>query len=264
MEIISRTIEYPSRTDSFRIIPLADIHLGNEACAEKTLKATAKEIAEDPHAYTVLMGDMCDWINRSDKRFDPESLPSWLWGVGDTAKAQREHLIEILRPIGHKVLAILEGNHERTIERKYERDVYSTIGEALGDGEHKLLMGPSGFLRLSFRRRGEGAFVVTMFLTHGWWGGRLMGNGGLNLERVAGWVDADIIAAGHDHKRRALGLSKLRATAHTIRKMDVHCISCGTFLEMAKYAEEHGYRPQPVGPVEIHIRPDRKEVRVLT
>jgi len=263
MRLISHTIEYTSRSDVFRIVPLSDIHLGNKACDEKLFKRVVDDIAHDDKCYTILLGDMCEFINRKDRRFDPEDLPNWLWGKGDLAKAQRAHLIEILKPIGPKILASVEGNHERAIYDHWERDVYSSIIENLCDKGEPKLVGPSGFLRLTFKRLGNSAFVLTFFLTHGWWGGRLMGAGALNLERILGWVEADIVLAGHDHRKRVIGMSKLYCTRYGVRTKNCYAASCGSFLDQPAYAERAGMRPLPVGPIEILIEPDKKQVKFI-
>ena len=222
--------------------------------------ATVKRVRDDDRCYWVGMGDYCEWINRKDRRFDPESMPSWLWGVGDLAKAQRERIIEILKPIGDKCLGLIEGNHERTILQHMERDVYTTVAEGIG----ARCLGPMGFVRLSFVRAKTDIQLFTILATHGWWGGRLMGAGGLNLERVAGWSNADIVMAGHDHKRRAFPLSRLVATkADTVEEREVWVMSTGSYLGGARYAQAKGYRPLPIGAPEVIITPNHRRIQVL-
>jgi len=258
---VSHQVKYRSREAEFTIVPIGDIHLGNEACDEKRLKATVKRVADDPNCYWIGMGDYCDWINRQDKRFDEESMPQWLWGVGDLAKAQRERLIEILNPIsGDKCLGLVEGNHERTIYQHQERDVYTTVAEALG----ARCLGPMGFIRLSFIRGKSDAQLFIILATHGWWGGRLMGAGGLNLERVLGWSNADIVMAGHDHKRRAFPLARLVALKNdTVDEREIWAMSTGSYLGGARYAQAKGYRPLPIGAPEVIITPDKRRIQVL-
>ena len=262
LRCITRTIDYRSRSDQFRIVPLGDIHLGNEACDEKLLRAKVKEIESDPLAYWVGMGDYCEWINRKDKRFDAESMPQWLWGVGDIAKAQRSRVVEILQPIGAKCLGLLQGNHEASIYHHQERDVYTTVAEAFQQ-KSELCLGPAGFVQLRFRRAGS-TWTMLIFATHGWWGGRLMGAGALNLERVLGWTNADVVLGGHDHKCRAFPVIQVRVTTGgEVEKCKCWGVSTGSFLGGAKYAMEAGYRPLPVGVPEILVRPDKHKISVL-
>ena len=258
---VSHRVNYESKLDTFTVVPIGDIHLGNEACDEKRLAETVKRIQDDDHCYWVGLGDYCEWINRQDKRHDPESEPSWLWGHGDIAKVQRERIIEILSPIaGDKCLGLIEGNHERTILQYSERDVYTTIAEALGTR----CLGPLGFVRLTFERLKNDRQLFIIMATHGWWGGRLMGAGALNLERLVGWSNADIVMAGHDHKRRAFPLTRLVALKNdTVEQRDTWAISTGSYLDGARYAQMKGYRPLPVGSPEAIITPYQRRIQVL-
>lgn len=267
MHTIVRHIRYESRPDEIHIIPISDIHLGNEACDEKALAATVKRIADDPLCWWIGMGDYCDFINRKDKRYDPESLPSWLYGKRDMAKIQQERITEILLPIAGKCLALLSGNHEEDIAIHEERDVYSTLVEKLApDGKQgEIRMGYSGFLLLRFHRMvdSQNTWTLPLFLTHGWWAGKLMGNGALNLERIFGYVDALMILAGHDHKRRAFTLTRLRPLNNgKVAHETGYCCSCGTFMDGAKYAERKGYREAPIGALDIIVSPTTHQVKV--
>ncbi len=267
MRTIVRHIRYESRSDEFHFTPLADPHLGNEACDEKSYIATVKRIQADPLGYWFGLGDYCDFINRKDKRFDPESLPPWLHGHRDIAKLQVERSLDILKPVKDKCLALLSGNHEEDMAVHEGRDVYATLVEELApDGKQaEIEMGFSGFLLLRFHRASDkqGTWTLPIFLTHGWWAGRLMGNGALNLERLFGYVDARMVLAGHDHKQRAFTLTRLRARAQGGIEHEVgYCCSCGTFLDGAKYAERRGYRDAPIGALTITVRPDSHEIKV--
>jgi len=267
MNCATKVIEYQSRADVFRIHGLGDTHVGDAACCEKRLEGTITEIQEDPQAYWIGVGDYSNWINRQDPRFDPGSLPKWLIPhLKDLARGERERIVEILKPVGSKCLVLLKGNHEESIERHSERNVYQDVAE--GIGAQNVCLGYSGFLRLVFRRqpsekRSGDVWTVVFFMTHGWWGGRLMGNGALNLERVAGQVEADVIMAGHDHRRRAFVVDRFACDrGNNIVYPQQWAMSCGTYLGAAAYAERSGYRPSDVGSVVIEITPDKKQINV--
>lgn len=270
MKTLIKRIIYESRSDVFRMVPLMDIHAGNAACDEKLLRETVADIASDPFTFWVGGGDMAEYINRKDPRYEAESEASWLWGRGDIAKAEREWLLDTLAPIAPQCKGLLTGNHEDSILHHQERDVYASVCEGMAQrlpkDDQGLMLGFSGFLRLIFLRGDSpraNAWTVDLFLTHGWWAGRLYGNGELNLERVFGWVDADMVLAGHDHKRRAFGISKVRPKKNgTVEQVDGFCCSGGSFLGRAGYAEKRGYRPLPVGPLEIYFTPDKHRINV--
>jgi len=270
MRTIIKRIEYSSRGDIFRIVPISDIHLGNIACDEKLLAQTVKSVADDPFSYWIGGGDYCEFIKRRDWRFDPTVEADWLFHKSDVASEQLKRAKDYLVPIKDKCLALVKGNHEDDIATRHEHDVYASLVEAIApDGKQgKLDLGFSGFILLRFQRvQGEGShttWTLPFFVTHGWWGGRLYGNGALNLERVFGWVEAQLVLAGHDHKKRAFPISKLRPTrGGHVERVDGFCCSCCSFLDMAKYAEYKGYRPLPVGPLEIFVEPDKHLVKVV-
>jgi hypothetical protein len=213
------------------------------------------------------LGDFCEWINRRDKRFDPDELPPWLLGeTKDIAKAERRRLVELLKPIGPKCLALIEGNHERAILENIETDVYTTIAEGIGAQE--VCLGPAGFVRLVFQRmtqetRGN-SWTLTLFCHHGYWGGRTAGNGANQLERMASWVEADCVLAGHDHRRRVFTMERLCPREKgAVELRPIHAVSCGTFLSYPAYAERKGFSPNEVGAVELRICPEQRTVKVI-
>ena len=266
MKTLIHHIRYESRSDVFRFYPLPDLHLGNVACDEVKLTELRDRIAGDPFARWCGMGDYGEFINRKDRRYDEEAVAPWLHGHADLVEYQKRRILELFKPIGKQCVGLVEGNHERTIYRWNDRDIYADIVAALDAPNRKLLLGPCGFIRLLFHRRGEthGTWGVDIFVTHGWWAGRQMGNGALQLEKLAGWVRADIVLAGHDHKTRAFTMSTwVPLKTGDVEKRDLVCGSCGTFLDGAKYGMEAGYRPQPIRWLELIIEPDKRSIRVL-
>ena len=83
MKILSREWFNVARGDVYRLFPLGDIHLGNEACDERRFCQVVQEIAGDDRALWIGLGDYCDFINRTDPRFDPLALPRWAIGQAD-------------------------------------------------------------------------------------------------------------------------------------------------------------------------------------
>jgi len=258
--LIVKNIQYESRSDHFRVTPLSDIHTGSEAHDEKLLKNTVAWIAEDPLHYTLLGGDVADLITRKDIRYHPADIASWLRGEIDLVASQIDRIDRNLSPLKGRTLAYVLGNHEDSLYRHTERDVYAEIGNRLKiNPEDKILLGHSGFIRLSFTRKGGSSFTLVLYVTHGWWGGRLMGVGALNLERIIGDIEADIILAGHDHNMRTFRMGRTRSTAHGIRGVPIQAASCGHFLSRPLYGQAKGYKWKPPGTITINIWPDKKE-----
>ena len=256
-----------SRSDEFRIVPLGDLHIGNKAPDgyEKELRRLVKEIAEDHSAYTILMGDMAEYIGVKDKRFDPRSISKWIGvaDLADIADVQSERVIDILMPVieKDKIIAVADGNHEASMLKHQERDVsYDLAREIKRRGSKgNVRLGMAGWIVLKFHRdkdkRGS-TKVVNMFVHHGFVGGRLAGAKALNMQRLLWNHQADLVLMGHDHTTRV----QTEAIERVDRKGNVEVVarfgcSTGNWLGQAKYAQEAGYFPLPVGYVDIRLRP---------
>lgn len=254
-----------------RIVFLGDVHIGNRNTDEGLVEQVARRLEEDG-TYWVDLGDACDFINLHDPRFDPRQLPDWI-GVADLAdlpSAQVRRYTEIFRPVAGRCLARLSGNHEDAILLRQERDVYREINEALGLPPERAL-GYSGFVRLRLSRgkaRTKTDWTLTLFLHHGAGGGQLAGAKALRLERLPMAFDADIFAMGHTHTKMVLQKRRVGMSAGNPPRLEdrpLILISVGAFMrgELSGYAERRGLYPQGIGPVELWIWPERKQIRVV-
>ena len=280
MRVLQTEVPYQSRTDRFRLVFIADVHLGSRYCDERLLKATVQSIAEDETALWLGLGDMCEWINRKDVRFQESEIAGWLWGIDDIAGEQRRRCEEIFKPIAPKCVGLIEGNHEADIRIRADRDVYRMLVEAMVDERLKmgikspLALGTNGFVRLVFRRCKPNAnwdtWTCAIYATHGNVGGRRMGAKALRLEDLHRSQVADIIVMGHAHTPMVLPSMVRREAGRkdqaTVRQ--THLISASTFLGTAElgwpeYAERKDYPPSMARPpVEAIIVPDKQEITI--
>lgn len=283
MKVIRREFYGVKRSQTFTVIPLGDIHLGNAACDEKLLKKVIKRIADDDDCLWIGLGDYAEFINRRDPRFDPRSLADWieLHDLVDLSQVQVDRLCDYLKPIMPKCLALIEGNHESAITHHYERAIYAEIvartKQEMRTVDH-IGLGMMGWLQLIFRRgdgnkKRGGTTIINISLHHGFVGGRLAGAKALNMQRWLWSHDCDIAIFGHSHNsmnqiERTIGLN---AKGQLVKKRKYGLYS-GTFLDTATegivtYAERRGYLPTPIGGSEIILRPGatqwRDRIKVL-
>ena len=129
MRVMRREWTDTSRSDVFRLYPLFDVHLGSVACDEVHFRRVVAEIEADDNALWIGGGDYAEFITSKDWRFDARTLAPWITikDLGDLAAAQRDRFAKIVRPIAHKCLMFLEGNHELSIRKHYERDIYREL-----------------------------------------------------------------------------------------------------------------------------------------
>lgn len=272
MQVIVKDFFDCDYTTTLPITPLFDTHVGAAACDEKALRRLVAQIQAEPGRMVIGGGDYGDFINRRDPRYDPSTVAPWLQNEKDMAAAQRDRIEDILAPIADRFLCLLGGNHESSILRFYERDIYGSIVNRLKaraglDPETKLALGYEGWLVLRFYRsnKRERGAQVTIRLHHGYGGGRLDGAPALEMQCILQQNDCDLALHGHIHKRHIAnpvvieGLSRSPAPRRLlqIRKGAY----CGTFLDTrlengpSTYSAVKGYPSTSLGTVDVTLRP---------
>ncbi|MCR4284473.1 MAG: hypothetical protein NUV97_00320 [archaeon] len=108
----------------FFLLPLSDVHLGHVGVNYEALKTYVKTIQEYPF-YTLTLGDMGDFFN-------PKILAHAMLGDVINPGAQMEAMQGFYGALGHKVLGIVDGNHERFAESAAGVEVYRWITEDAG------------------------------------------------------------------------------------------------------------------------------------
>lgn len=272
MEITKKEITYASRSEHFNLVGLGDIHLGNAGCDLKKLKEITDWIKSTPRTFWIGTGDYIDCINIADPRFDPYSIdPAYnIKNLSRLIPQQIEDILTYLRPIKHKCLAMVTGNHEENIRLRYNFDVGYEISKDLKSP----LLGYDGWVMLQFTRKTpnqtcEKSQITTylIYVSHGFGGARKSGAKVNRLEDVASYMDADIIILGHEHKKIiAPPIIKLTLTKEgklCYRKQIA--VMAGSFLRgytegATSYVERKGYSPADLGIVKIMLKPDIKDI----
>lgn len=283
--VLRRAYYDVSWTNTYWLTPIGDIHLGAAACDEEKLSQVIKKIAENENHYWIGMGDYCDWINTKDPRYSVDTLADWVTrhDLVDLAKAQMNRLKGYLKPISNKCLGLICGNHEESIMRHSERDVYSELVAFIKDEggfpmDHKLGLGFYGWLKLSYYNSPlnvkDSVHSVTINAHHGFTGGKLAGAKALDMQRWLWTHDADLVVFGHVHSApmQPEAVEALDRNDNIILTVRKGCYS-GTFLRNSNpngsntYSEIKGYFPSAIGTIpEIEIRPGEeqaKRIRVI-
>lgn len=284
--VIRRNFFETSRKDVYTIVPIGDVHIGAAACDENAFRATVKRVADDDKCYWIGMGDACDFINVSDPRFSAQNIAPWLTvsKLADIVTAQKEHYLDIVRPIAHKCLAMVSGNHEHTILRKYERNIHLELVAGIKEmgkmkQEQKLGIDTYGWLRLAFHRgpvdNPNPVSILDFNLHHGFVGGKLAGAKALNMQRWLWTHDCDVVIFGHSHNIMAQpeAVETLNRGDKIVMKTRKGCFG-GSFLRTtgnddgSTYSERKGYFPLPSGGCEIVLQPRAKNkllrIRIIT
>jgi hypothetical protein len=280
----TRYIFHASRSDEFSIWNLSDVHYGNKACALDQFKRDVDVIKKDPFAFWVGGGDYAEYISMRDRRFDADTISDDL-SIADLGKlgaVLTMRVATLLKPIRHKCLGLLFGNHEASYQRAQEQsNLHGWLCTELGVPN----LGYTSFFNVSFVRKprhsktpelrmdrkdikGHSAQRFRVFAHHGA-GGATTPGGKLNrLIQYMHAFDADIYMIGHVHDQKGQRLVQITsndACDKIVARERLGIIS-GSYLKtyaqgITTYGEEKGYAPVPLGASFVRIKPETREMR---
>lgn len=267
-----------TRSATFTIYPLGDVHIGALNCGEKQFRRVVKMIQEDPNAYWFGGGDMLDAVIIQDqKRFDPNTLPDWmLQGAASSTRkrlkdilaAQQRRFVSIVEPIKDKCIGLMEGNHEYSLMKYHNRDVMDDICDELDT----VNLTDCCFLRLKFERmKGDGAndsITVRLFAAHGNGGGRTVGSEPNHLSRLAQDKVCELVLRGHSHTQHILPpIARLTIPTQGVLGEEaeatvMRAANWGTYLKTyaagpSTYDSRATYPVRPLSTIRIPITPFR-------
>jgi len=261
LQLREHRIEYTSRTDVFHHWHITDTHLGSRACDEVALRRDIARIRADPFATWTFGGDWAEFINPTDRRFEPKEVASWITvaDLANIAKVQCGRAIALFQPIADKCIGAIGGNHGLTILREHHHDPHGDICSKLDIPN----LGYDGaFINLRFKRLGGSTRSYRIAMLHGWGGGRQPGGKMNKLRDALAAYDADIILLGHLHVRYRLPGTSYSCTKHRIVVKQRVALIGGTYLDGAAYGVRAGYPPAEIGGVCVNITPDKGTVKV--
>jgi hypothetical protein len=277
-----RWIAYGSRKDEIRLWNLADLHWGARACAEGHVRATVKQIADDPYSFWFSTGDYGDFIGRQDKRFCPDGPAEWITvkDLGELGRTVGKALLEIFDPIRGKCLGFGFGNHDLKFARSNEQtDLHGWLCTELGVPNLML----SGLFDVVFCRRPrtkqptllwtppdthQTRTSMRVYYHHG--AGYAQTKGG-KLNRLLKFMDdhdADMYFMGHVHEKlfteraRMTGGADCTKIVQAVRWGAISGAYLKTYAQgMTTYSEVAGYSPTTLGAAALAIRPDTREIK---
>lgn len=234
MKIINKSID----ANLIKIVPMGDLHIGSAKCDYARIKQTIADVADEPNAYVVLLGDI---INNSTKT-----------SVGDvysepmSPMRQMEIAIDLFTPIKDKILAVVSGNHERRSYKGDGVDLMAFFAKCLDIEDRYDYIGALAFIQYGKCPKNSNPNVVSLYVTHGdGQGGKLTGSKANGLEKRGNIIDADIIVTGHTHapitfKTARYNVDKIHRKA--VLKETTY-VNIGATLEYEGYAEQVGLAP---------------------
>lgn len=290
MELARIKLVAPSGHRPIKIYPIGDIHLFAAACDIEHFRRTVKQIAADPDARWIGMGDYGDLIMPSDPRWSFSGLDWDRVGFvngrpdpGNLGVESRDGIAHELDPIADKCIGIHFGNHEYQFARHYFIDVAGYLAERF----HAPQLGYTALTRLEIRGRKQ-LWTPVIFSEHGAKGGGTDGNALNSLQTRGNEFNADVYLKGHVHKRGISyretfewGVNSHRGGLRLTPRNRVFALT-GTYLKgyaqqeisgtmnagagpvpFSTYGELKGYAPNSIGGTVLIFAPDTHEIHAM-
>lgn len=265
MEVATRKIQIDSRSDTVKLTFIGDVHLGGRDCDVKLLRRCIKKIKDDKDHYWFGMGDYAEFINMTDKRFDPAELEEGTRAdvLNKLMARQADRVVAELEPIKDTCLGLLEGNHEKKLELRSGVDPYENICRDLRHKvEWDLRLGYCAIVKIRIERKGStGTQKIKVCMHHGRGGGRRTGGSVNSTEDMARiFPFCNIYVRGHDHRRYAIVESVVDVADSKDKLIDLHRAygDSGTFKKTFQqgstgYGEMAMFPPTSLGVISFSL-----------
>lgn len=249
----------PREFDECYIYPIGDIHLGDPANNLDKLHRYLDWILSVPNAYIILNGDLANVATRSSV--------SDVYGEQFPVQEQLERLVKIFTPVKDRVLCLTGGNHEERLSKEVGFDLTRWLAISLGivdryrPGEVYLKVAVGEYRQ--HQKSSAAQVVYTIYVTHGWAGGRRASATSNQLEELSRITDCDLFIVGHTHKKMTFAGGYHRPDVRSNKVIAVKrlFVSTGAYLNRTpeSYATKKGYAPTWPGSPRIRLDGRRKD-----
>ncbi len=242
-----------------------DYHDGDEKTDEDMFKGFVKFISAEPFRYWGYTGDN---LNNAIK-----SSVSNVYNEKRSPHEQKEHFIELMRPVANKCLWFVPGNHEARSSKETDSQlVWDIACRLVGDDEaRRLYRENEAFVKISFGRysqHGKNAEPVTYvgWVVHGDGGGMYVGNMVNKMQqRTMAIEGVDFSICGHVHKGKvghSFPVRQIDPRNDIIRIRSVSNAICTAWADYGGYAARKLMLPGGKGALPIELNGRRKEIEI--
>lgn len=217
-----------------RVYFIGDLHVGAIEANIKGWEKFCERILSEKNAYICILGDMMNNATKSSVSnvFDDTMRP----------REQKRYLANALAPLSERILCAVSGNHEYRSGKDADDDPMLDILSKL-DLED-LYRQNAAFVKIAFGSRDAGRGcekplqTYTLCVTHGAGGGIYTGAAVNRNERMAMFVNTDILAVGHTHKGAITKPQRIEVDSYTntVKMKTTTVISSCSWLSYGGYA----------------------------
>jgi hypothetical protein len=262
-EIHRFPIPFSKFNDEIKLIPFGDIHRSAPLCHEEKWQEFLAMARNHKNAYFIGMGDYDDLMSTSERAACSKAdyHDSTLQTLETLYKKQTDRLVKELSFMKGRLIGLLEGNHFMQFQNG------TTSTQRMCDALECKYLGCSAFVRLSFQcaTRG-GTHALDIWAHHGMGAARLAGGSLNRVQNMAEAAEADIYLMGHDHKRGALPLNRLKLVGSgaslALANRKIYIARTGSFLRgyvpgAVSYIADGAMNPCDLGVVVFTLTPRR-------
>lgn len=247
MEIVK--VELPRELEQAEVHILADWHIGDKHCDMDAVRSQVERVRDTPNAYAICNGDL---INNATKTSVSDGYAEQM-----TPMQEIETLVEILKPIAHKILVMCQGNHEARTWRTDGIDLTGVVARELGIADRYSRTGALLYVKVgelsAHSHRHQVCYAV--HVVHGSGGGRKEGGKAIRLADMATIVDADVYIHSHTHLPMIMREGYLRADFRNfaVEKVDRLFVNGSAALDYGGYGEQCEFKPASKTPPVIYL-----------
>lgn len=241
-------VELPRELETVELVPLGDVHTGEEHFAEREFLEARAYVLAKPNRYVIVNGDI---VNLALK-FSKSDV------YGETLSPMEEIMVsaEYLRPIKDRILLILPGNHEERLYKETGIDAGFLLASELGLREKYARESALLFISVGLSETNKKLAikdrtlrnVYSVYCHHGFGGGRSNGSKLNKAISLDGIVDADLYIMGHHHTPSATKSDYMRLdyASKTMKQVTRTYMIHGAWLKFGGYGERFGYSPSSI------------------
>lgn len=251
------TADLSEEFEFIELYPVADVHIGDPTFREKEFLKFIDYVRDTPNAFIISIGDLINnGIKSSVSNVYEETMPP---------KEQKKKIIEYLRPIKEKILAITGGNHEYRSSKEVDNDVTYDIAMILGISDRYSQDDIKLKISLGKKKVNGKKATYNIFATHGYSSGRRIGStlnnmelSGLNYENV------DIYIFGHAHKKAVYKntVFVFDDKNNCILEKERYFILTSSWVGYNSHAKRKMFIPSALGTVKIILSGKEKRINI--
>ena len=212
---------------------IGDLHVGAIEANIKGWEQFVQKILQDKNAYIVILGDM---MNNATKTSVSNVYEEVL-----RPRDQKRYLVSALSQLTERILCIVPGNHEQRNKDVDDEPLYDVACKLDLEDMYRP---NAAFVKVCFGSRNAGRKnekplqVYTICCTHGAGGGIYTGAAVNRNERMAMFVNADILAVGHTHKGAITKPARIEIDPYnnSVKMKTTTVISACSWLSYGGYA----------------------------